>query len=137
VFRLSISESEGRIDREGLQKAIDSVPRRQTVVWPSGPFLTSVAQVEALPPFGVYRPPPPVRPAGRTSADVVALDGPLAIEPNLPACRKIEASEGVVAPPPEAQRVSGVSVQLDIAVERRRFFWWHLALSMVVRRLGH
>jgi hypothetical protein len=37
---------------------------------------------------------------------------------------------------PEAARVGGVSMQLDIAGERRRSHWWRLALSLVVRRLG-
>jgi hypothetical protein len=45
-----------------------------------------------------------------------------------------EAPTGVVASP-EAERVGGVSVQLDVGVERRRSFFWRLALRLVVRRL--
>jgi hypothetical protein len=45
-----------------------------------------------------------------------------------------EPADDVVAVP-EAARVGGLSVQLDIAVERRRRFFWRLALSAVVRRL--
>jgi hypothetical protein len=72
--------------------------------------------------------PPPKRPSKPVSADVVAAQSSTA-----PAASK-PADDDVAAP--EAQRVGGVSVQLDIAVERRRSFWWRLALSMVVRRLG-
>jgi hypothetical protein len=36
---------------------------------------------------------------------------------------------------PEPKQVSGVSVQLDVSVERRRSFWWRLAVSLVARRL--
>jgi hypothetical protein len=35
----------------------------------------------------------------------------------------------------EAKRVGGVSVQLDVSVERRRSFWWRLAVSLMARRL--
>jgi hypothetical protein len=45
------------------------------------------------------------------------------------------APTGLVASP-EAARAGGVSVQLDIHVERRRFFWWRLGLRFVARRLG-
>jgi hypothetical protein len=38
-------------------------------------------------------------------------------------------AEDVVAAP-EVKRVGGVSVQLDIAVERRRSFWWRLVAKL-------
>jgi hypothetical protein len=116
------TEGEGRIaDRVELQKAIDSVPRRQTVVWPAGPFLTSVAQVEALPPFGVYRPPPPKRPAKPctsvqtepVSADVVATDpSPITAVVSRPA-------EALVAAP-DAVDKSIVSRSATLSRRRRR-----------------
>ena len=36
---------------------------------------------------------------------------------------------------PEPKQVGGVSMQLDVSVERRRSFWWRLAVSLVARRL--
>jgi hypothetical protein len=134
------TEGEGRIaDRVELQKAIDSVPPRQTVVWPSGPFLTSVAQVEALPPFGVYRrprpPEPPSTPVGLAQRDTGSQGLTVVSRPADDVVAAPEAEKPGIEPT-ILERVAGVSVQLDIAVERRRFFWWRLALSMVVRRLG-
>jgi hypothetical protein len=81
-----------------------------------------------LPPFGVYqrpRPPkPPSAPVGIAQCDT---------DPQGLATASKPADDVVAAP--EAERVGGVSVQLDIAVERRRWFWWHLALRLVARRL--
>jgi hypothetical protein len=66
--------------------------------------------------------PPPSKPV---SADVVASEAPPA---------DVATRDDVVAVT-EAERVGGVSLQLDIAVERRRWLWWHLALRLVARRL--
>jgi hypothetical protein len=120
-----------------LQKAIDSVPRRQTVVWPSGGFLTSVAQVEALPPFGVYRPPPPKRPAKPARADVV------------PAWSSLPPEAEMVAPPAPATRSNDSVTKrhadtplepvwqalLDVSVWCSRPWWLRVAASLVVKRL--
>jgi hypothetical protein len=94
--------------------------------------------VSGLPPLGSYRSVVTKTPSEPVSADVVAAEAPLAAVAIRPA-------DDVVATP-EAEksgiesvileRVGGVSVQLDINIERRRWLWWRLALSMVVRRLG-
>jgi hypothetical protein len=34
-----------------------------------------------------------------------------------------------------SEAVRGISQQLDVAVERRRSWWWRLALTLVARRL--
>jgi hypothetical protein len=106
--------------------------RRHTTVGfglPAGPFLTSVAQVAALPPLGARRrPPPPVppsEPVGLAQRDT---------DPEVRAVVSKPADDVVAVP--EAERVGGVSLQLDVAVERRRWLFWRLALSLVVRRLG-
>ena len=90
---------------------------------PASGFITNVNQL------GAYRPltrtMPPKQPVSR---DIVADP----IPEYLPAITEApRASEGLTAP----EVVHGVSVQLDIAVERRRSWFWRLALSMVVRRL--
>lgn len=101
-----------------LVAAIDEAARRH-IVWPWEP----PSSLRPTPPRR-----PPVPPARPVSADVVAA------EPQIAAVASEPADDDVVGP--EAERVGGVSIQLDIAVERRRSFWWRLALSMVVRRLG-
>jgi hypothetical protein len=43
-----------------------------------------------------------------------------------------EGSRALTAAPVPS---TGLSVQLHVGVERQRFFWWRMALSLVVRRL--
>jgi hypothetical protein len=76
--------------------------------------------------------PPPVRPSVPVSRDIeVGRSGP----PPLPAIP--EAPRAAVAVSQGngdlTKRRGGLSVHLDINVERRRSFWWRLALSLVVR----
>jgi hypothetical protein len=47
-----------------------------------------------------------------------------------------EASTAVVAAPQAAQLHSGVEMRLDVTVWRSRPWWWRLAASLVIRRLG-
>jgi hypothetical protein len=84
-------------------------------------------------PLGMRRPPPkpPATPV-RDEADgpghqlaTVASEAPLATVEAKPADAHVSSPEVV----------GGVSVQLDIAVERRRSHWWRLALRLVARRL--
>jgi hypothetical protein len=112
-------------DRVELQKAIDSVPRRQTVVWPSGGFLTSVAQVEALPPFGVYRPPPPQRPAKPAGTEIVPVEPAAAPEASqgLTAASTVTKGHGSG----EADPVPVWQALLDVQVQRGGPWWWRLA----------
>jgi hypothetical protein len=81
-----------------------------------------------MPPLGARRRPlppgPPSTPVGLTQRDP---------EPQGLAVVSKPADDDVAAV--EAERVGGVSLQLDIHVERRRFFWWRLMASLVVRRL--
>jgi hypothetical protein len=94
---------------------------------PSGsPFLTDPDQLRFYRPFCRLRPPPPVRPVSREIvADPIPEYPPAIAEAPRAAADDVRLSE----------LKRGVSVQLDIAVERRRFFWWRLALSLVARRL--
>jgi hypothetical protein len=62
--------------------------------------------------------------------DVVAAQAPVT---DLDSSR---VSEAPVASRDDAARLGGVAMRLDIAVWRRRPWWWRLAASLVVRRLG-
>jgi hypothetical protein len=99
------------------------------------------------PRFG-YRPPPhplfhsllrasaPPKPVGRTAP------APAAQPPRLCVRRRTSppaASEGHAVAPEvgtavptlaEVERLGGISMQLDIAVERRRSFWWRLVAKL-------
>ena len=126
---------------DDLLAAISEAGQRRTTVgfgWASGSsFITHPAQLQSLPPFGRLRPLPPKPPRGGLSA----IDAGTADKPSSEPVRDDVGARAPTLPEtglarlPEAKRVGGVSVQLDIAVERRRFFWWRLALSLVVRRL--
>lgn len=92
-------------------------------------FLTTPEEVERLyRPLGWLPSPPPVQPSVPVSRDVPASPTPVVAEPSRPL-------EALAATPPVSVRQSGLTVQLDINVERRRSWWWRLALSLVVRRL--
>jgi hypothetical protein len=95
----------------------------------NGRFINDPAQMQDLyRPFCRLPPPPPVRPSAPVGLAQRDTDPEGLVVVSRPA-------DDVVASP-EAERVGGVSVQLDVAISRRRFFWWRLALSLVVRRLG-
>jgi hypothetical protein len=102
--------------REELAAAIAEAGQRH-IVWRWEPPSTLWAT-----------PPRPPKPPAPVRADVVAA------EPST-ASVVLEASEGVVAPPPEAERVHGMALQLEVGVTRRRSHWWRLVLSAYVRRL--
>lgn len=40
----------------------------------------------------------------------------------------------ITEPPRAAERLGGITVQLDVAVERRRSFWWRLVAKLQVFR---
>jgi hypothetical protein len=79
-------------------------------------------------PLGMRRPTPPKPPSEAARADVEASGSQVAVTLR-------NGDLGVVAAP-EPEQVVGVTLQLDIAVERRRSFWWRLRAALQVRRLG-
>jgi hypothetical protein len=102
----------------------------------TGPrFIENPDQLQLYRPFCRLHPPPPVRPSVPPRADVVAVEPSTAAAVSRPADDRDRSGDLAVAAP-EAERVGGVSLQLDIGIEPRRSFWWRLALSLVVRRLG-
>jgi hypothetical protein len=117
------------------------VAQRQTVGfgWSGSPFITDPAQLAALPPLSRRRRLPPKPPSlpnlenvaasdsGALVATVAASDAQVANVASKPADDDVRL--------PEAKRMGGVSMQLDVAVERRRSWFWRLAVSLVVRRL--
>jgi hypothetical protein len=118
-----------------LQAAIAEAQRHPTVGfgWASPPcgFMTNPAELQR------YR-------ARKKASDSVAhretIDHQRAAVPvrhdGGPALVPVAAeAPTALARLPESTRVGGVSVQLDVAVERRRLWFWRLALHFVVRRL--
>jgi len=60
-------------------------------------------------------------------------------QPSAPLSRDIVPDPNPEYPPaipeaPRAERLGGVTVQLDVAVERRRTFWWRLVAKMQISR---
>jgi hypothetical protein len=123
-----------------LARAISEAGQRRPTVWfgSTGGFITHPDQIWTLPPLGGLRggagvngaiqAPPPKLPPAPVSRDVSPSEPQgLAVPSSM--------SNDTLEQPPEAERVHGVSVQLDIAVERRRSYWWRLALTFVARRL--
>jgi hypothetical protein len=95
----------------------------------NGRFINDPAQLQELyRPFCRLPPPPPVRPS--------APDGLAQRDTEPPGLSVVSDAPTGLPAVPEAERVGGLSVQLDIGIERRRSFWWRLSLSLVVRRLG-
>ena len=67
-----------------------------------------------------YRPPVPRKPATTPTTEIVRTEpyeAPVAVE------RRPVA-------PAAVERLGGISMQLDIAVERRRSFWWRLVAKL-------
>jgi hypothetical protein len=134
--------------RDELAAAIAEAGQRQTTVgfrWAGG-FITHPAQLAALPPLGARRRPPlppPSTPssmtqrhAGTEGLAVVSepADDDVAV-PGLSGNDNLRKPIQLLSRVNKAEQVGGVSVQLDIAVERQRWFWWRLALRLVARRL--
>jgi hypothetical protein len=95
----------------------------------TGPrFIENPEQLQLYRPFTRLHPLPPVRPSTPAGLPQRDTDPQWLTAPS-------RAADDVVAVP-EAERVGGLSVQLDIGIERRRSFWWRLSLSLVARRLG-
>jgi hypothetical protein len=106
-----------------LAKALAAAERPVVPCWRPGGFITSVNQLQSLPPLGARRRRlPPGLPSVPVRDDVGANDAQGLAVVSKPA-------DDVVAAP-EVKRVGGVSVQLDIAVERRRSFWWRLVAKL-------
>jgi hypothetical protein len=113
--------------REELAAAIAEAGQRH-IVWRWEPASTLWAT-------------PPRRPAKPVSADVAAAESPTApavLEASEGLADSVSLGDGIggLTASPEAERLHGVAVQLDIGVTRRRLHWWRLAASLVVRRLG-
>ena len=91
--------------------------------------------LRAAPRFG-YRPPP-------HPLFVSLLRASAPPKPSQPPTTQIAPAEPYEAPAPVAaapaaaaavERLGGISMQLDIAVERRRSFWWRLVAKLQIFR---
>jgi hypothetical protein len=107
----------------------------------TGPrFIENPDQLQLYRPFCRLHPPPPVRPSVPVRADVGATEPQGLAVPSRPADGDLSVPIGtdkldVGTIVPEAKRVGGVEMHLDISVWRLPHLW-RLALSFVARRLG-
>jgi hypothetical protein len=115
-----------------LAEAMEAA-RYRSSPFPVDPAFQELRLWMMRPPFCRLHPAPPVRPCEPVSDDVAPPESPA--DSNV-----IVASESPTAPHKVIEDAGGggrgVTMQLDIAVERRRSFWWRLAASLVIRRLG-